>query len=339
MHWADYAFPVPRYGQYTSNLVEQQNWVYLKARELPVFEMLQHIWADMMAKVFKRGEDAKAGISVLPPRLHDIFRIERDNARHHEVVPSSRTQALVTSCVNRWQQHTVTLDYSTGAGSCTCGHFQNEWRPCEHGHAFLELLREPSIAYVSNVYTRGAWIATYSQVLPPIRCNDLEFDSDVMPPATKKRQGRLAKKRFEAQGSKQRSETISDKEYAFNDDLLDNLLGDSESEKADSEEAGSEAGSAAEVEEVESDASCEAGVDAGGEMEREDDCEAHTSVRGPTGKADMRDTDERTGGIWKRGRWEYVLEAPLEMCSASTSTYIDGKRRSGRLGRTQMDPF
>jgi hypothetical protein len=45
-HWADYAFPAPRYGQRTSNLVEQQNHVYLQPREMPILDMCTAIWKD-----------------------------------------------------------------------------------------------------------------------------------------------------------------------------------------------------------------------------------------------------------------------------------------------------
>lgn len=52
VYWADYAFPAPRYGQHTSNLVEQQNFVYLQAREMPVLDMCVFIWNDIQRKAF-----------------------------------------------------------------------------------------------------------------------------------------------------------------------------------------------------------------------------------------------------------------------------------------------
>lgn len=57
--WADYAFPSMRYGQRTSNLVEQQNNVYRQAREKPI--LTAHLGRRHGEKMCSRGEGKQGG--------------------------------------------------------------------------------------------------------------------------------------------------------------------------------------------------------------------------------------------------------------------------------------
>lgn len=167
-HWADYAFPTLRYGHYTSNLVEQQNWVYLQAREKPVLDMLQHIWNDMLAKLFNRKVTAETQPGPLANEALLQFRQAEDNARMYDTLTSSRSLALVSLRRNRQLEFVVRLDERTGRGDCTCGRFQNDLQPCEHGHAVVDQLNIPSLRFVAKFFTQTAWIKTYTALLPPI---------------------------------------------------------------------------------------------------------------------------------------------------------------------------
>lgn len=79
--WADFAFPASRYGQRTSNLVEQQNNVYREAREKPILHMLQHIWDDAMKKRYLQEEKAKKATGYLSDWATDERREDQDNSR------------------------------------------------------------------------------------------------------------------------------------------------------------------------------------------------------------------------------------------------------------------
>lgn len=231
-YWADYEFKMPRFGQYTSNLVEQQNWVYLRARELPVFDMLQYIWNDMMEKVYKRHTLAHQTITPFPPNIVDLFRSEQDAGRTLEVRMSSSMAGLVYSRLVGHQQHTVKLDPWRTTGECTCGLFDSNLRPCSHGHAFLDHVGSPAMAYVDYQYTCDSWKATYAVPMPPIRIDDLEYDDQIRPPSRKRGRGRPALKRQEngkrIRKRRQQQPAVSGSEDEFNHDVLDSLLGDPE---------------------------------------------------------------------------------------------------------------
>ena len=244
---------MPRYGQYTSNLVEQQNWVYLCARELPVFDMLQYICNDMMEKIYKRHTLATATLTPFPPNIVDLFRQEQDAGRTLDVRTASSTAGLVYSRLLGQEQHTATLDPQQLQGECSCGNFESNRRPCAHGHAFLDHIGGAAIAVVDPRYGTASWNRQLEDHLlgPPVRINELELDDSVRPPHHKQGRGRPAKKRME-QGrrikwrqGRRRAVSESEGEEDFNEDVMDVLVGDpvmdvedsSEGEAADAFEA------------------------------------------------------------------------------------------------------
>ena len=92
--WADYAFSGRVYGQSTSNLVKQQNFVFPKARELPVLDMLLHIWQDQLNKVLK---EEKA-----PAQLWDLSQIKQQTASGQRRIHLANTMLQRTSRPLEW---------------------------------------------------------------------------------------------------------------------------------------------------------------------------------------------------------------------------------------------
>lgn len=203
--WADYAFPSMRYGQRTSNLVEQQNNVYRQAREKPILDMLQHIWDDAMEKRCVREEKASKVASVLSTWANNKKREEQDDSRVYRSRRSSNMAARVFSSRDHHDEYEVTLD-GIGQGTCSCGAFQNDLRPCRHAWAFLDNLQQDGTRYFASFYQTSSWNATYQQPLPPIIVTSLAPDPLVLPPKIKVQRGRREKKRKEAgtRGSTQR---------------------------------------------------------------------------------------------------------------------------------------
>jgi hypothetical protein len=199
--WADYAFKAPRYGQHTSNLVEQQNWVYIQAREKPVLDMFTHIWRDMQGKLFRRSLAATATMTPLSINATLLYRQAEDSARLFDVVPSSYTSGLVFLRQDSNIGFKVELFFGQGeaesTGSCTCGKFQNDRMPCPHGLAFLHQQRFAPMQFIAQFNTKDAWMATYQQPLPTLLQSDLKIDMSVLPPLVKKKRGRPQKKRRE----------------------------------------------------------------------------------------------------------------------------------------------
>ena len=196
-YWADHAFPACRYGQRTSNLVEQQNNVYREAREKPILDMLQHIWDDAMGKRFRRAEKAQGALGYLSEWASSKRREEQDNSRAYRSHHSSATAGRVYSSMDARDEAIVTL-IDGCRGSCTCKSFQNELRPCAHAWALLDNLRLDATPFFAAFYTRLEWIATYCQLLPPILLSELVANPTVLPPKVKVQRGRAQTKRNEA---------------------------------------------------------------------------------------------------------------------------------------------
>jgi hypothetical protein len=57
--WATYAFPLPRYGYITSNIVESLNGTWKHLRHLPPLRLLGSIWSSVMETFCERRERAQ----------------------------------------------------------------------------------------------------------------------------------------------------------------------------------------------------------------------------------------------------------------------------------------
>ena len=196
-YWADHAFPACRYGQRTSNLVEQQNIVYRKAREKQILDMLQHIWDDTMGKRFRRAEKAQGALGYLSEWASSKRREEQDNSGAYRSHQSSATAGRVYSSMDARDEAIVTL-IDGCRGSRTCKSFQNELRPCQHAWTILDDLRLDATLFFAAFYTCLEWNATYRQPLPPILLSELAVDPTVLPPKVKVQRGRAQTKRKEA---------------------------------------------------------------------------------------------------------------------------------------------
>lgn len=215
-HWADYAFPAPRYGQHTSNLVEQQNFVYLQAREMPVLDMCVYIWEDIQRKAFERLETSQAASGPFSDHINKLYQEQDRSSRLYHAVPSSRSLGLVRSNRDGSQEFRVELK-SGGRGSCTCGSFQNNLLPCVHAIAFIHKVNLAPVDYIAAFHHRQAWRQTYLLPLPPILRSSLIADKEVNPPDRKQKRGRPRKKRMEPGRCALRAEVLQeggDKEVA-----------------------------------------------------------------------------------------------------------------------------
>jgi hypothetical protein len=194
--WADYAFPAPRYGQRTSNLVEQQNFVYLQAREMPVLDMFMHIWKDVQNKVFNRHRiSATAALtSNFSNHINKMYHHDNRSSQVYEAQPASPLLGVVHSIRDPNLEFKVCLQRSNW--SCTCGEFQNNLRPCPHAFALIHHLGLAPIDYIAPFHTSSAWRQTYVLFLNPILRSELS-ETDILPPDLKRRRGRPRKKRMD----------------------------------------------------------------------------------------------------------------------------------------------
>jgi hypothetical protein len=183
--------------------VEQQNWVYLRARELPVLDMMIHIWKDMQGKLFKRLQAAESAATSLSTHATLVYRQNEDSARLYDAIPTAYTAGLVYLRQDPSKEFKVNLynqqvDWS---GCCSCGKFQNDRMPCPHALALIHQLRLAPLRFIAPFYFKTAWVATYQQELPPLLRSSVSHDKSIIPPAMKQKGGGRPQKKRREQGS------------------------------------------------------------------------------------------------------------------------------------------
>jgi hypothetical protein len=181
-------------------MVEQQNWVYIQAREKPILDMFTDIWKDMQGKVYQQHKEAEESTASLAPNATLLYRQAEDSARLYTAIPSSSTKGLVFLRQKPELEYIINLFLPSNTGwhgTCTCGKFQNDRMPCAHALALIHELRLAPLQFIDQFHTRHALLSSYSKPLPPLLRSDLELDTSIVPPAVKRRRGRPQKKRRE----------------------------------------------------------------------------------------------------------------------------------------------
>lgn len=169
--------------------------MYLDARELPVLDMFQEIWTNISKKVFERREAAHLATGPFSTYINAIFDSDSKSARIYKAIPSTRHLGRVHSIQHSQNKVIVKLEASTG--SCTCGDFQNNMRPCPHALALITELRLSPNTFMAPFHTLRAWQGTYLLSVPPVLAANLPMDGSVLPPSHKKKRGRPQKRRME----------------------------------------------------------------------------------------------------------------------------------------------
>jgi hypothetical protein len=176
--------------------VEQQNFVYLQPREMPVLDMSLYFWNDVQRKVFERSQTSAVATGAFSSYINNQYQHDDASSRIYIATPSSQSLGLVSSQRDPRQEFRVQLGLN-GLGTCTCGLFQDNLRPCAHAIAFIHQVYGAPLDYIAKFHTRAAWSSTYLCPLPPILSAALRSDELLLPPAMKKKRGRPQKKRME----------------------------------------------------------------------------------------------------------------------------------------------
>jgi hypothetical protein len=79
---------------------------------------------------------------------------------------------------------------------CDCKDFYKYREPCTYAIAAMRRKGNDPLTLVLNQYTTGYFRRTYSHVVVPISINDLQSDSLVLPPLTRKQARRPRTKRY-----------------------------------------------------------------------------------------------------------------------------------------------
>lgn len=126
--YARHAFPLPRLGKVTSNIVEQANPGFLAIHEFASFKLLVEMWYYLQAKFNNRREEAKAREEVLTLPAYQSHMANLYEFGQWQVLDDGSTQAKVQTID---QRHEYLVDV-TRTPRCTCYELQEMIWPCQH---------------------------------------------------------------------------------------------------------------------------------------------------------------------------------------------------------------
>jgi hypothetical protein len=130
--WACHAFPVPRYGHITSNIVESLNGTWKHLRHLPPLRLLSGIWSSVMETFCERRERVQNSIE-LTNQAKAGFDARYEKSRRYRAIPADEN--IVQVMDEEGKDWIVDLEKRT----CTCFMFQEYGGPC--GHAIITATR------------------------------------------------------------------------------------------------------------------------------------------------------------------------------------------------------
>jgi hypothetical protein len=183
--WASYAFPYPRFGHITSNIVESLNAKFKEIRDLPVLQLQLALWSDCLQTINTRSKTtfkSEEWTDYCYNHIQSAFQ----KSRQYHVITASPTVYQVE--VGHNKSHTVRLNSAVPIwesrepelGSiditCTCVYPDNHSILCKHA---IAVLREAG-ADPSNYYDMVTWYSidtyrnTYSHLMEPIRLEDFK---------------------------------------------------------------------------------------------------------------------------------------------------------------------
>lgn len=210
-----YVVDAPRYGQFTSNLVESINSHWLDNRELPILHALLAIWHYVMNLFDRRRQEIKRYPSSEEPYgqqwrwsqwAWNVFKQEETAARFYFVNVSERAPAYIAGVYKGTPAETKRVCLRDG--KCSCKTFQDLKIPCRHAIAACAKFKLNAEDYIKPQYSRRAWEETFSPKTQladgndqghaqiwPVSLDNLERYTQVLPPPLKRTSGRQQKKR------------------------------------------------------------------------------------------------------------------------------------------------
>lgn len=166
---------------------------------MSVLDMFVTIWENVQEKVYSRLQKAQAFAGPYSEYIAPIIKHDLKASRVFRARVSSPSLGLVFSRQDRHKEFRIQL-LGGGNGTCSCGLFQNDKRPCPHALAFINHLGLAQNDYIASFHMANAWIGTCIQPLPPVMVSTLLSEPTIMPPLKKRKRGRPKKKRSERQG-------------------------------------------------------------------------------------------------------------------------------------------
>ncbi|XP_031382149.1 uncharacterized protein LOC116196530 isoform X1 [Punica granatum] len=196
--WALVYFEGKRFGQMYSNIEEFNKWI-LKARELPIIQVIEQIHHKLMEEFQDRRLKSNSWFSILAPSAEKRMLEAIAHASTYQVLRSDEVEFEVLS---HERSNIVNID----SRSCSCRDWQLFGIPCSHAVAAITSCGKDVYAFTEKCFTAASYREAYAEEIHPIsgriqsgKPRDGPVDDEnilVRPPKSRRPPGRPEKKRL-----------------------------------------------------------------------------------------------------------------------------------------------
>lgn len=187
--WAQYAFPYPRYGHNTSNIVESLNSSWGRLRFLPALKMMDSIWSLVMKTFHDRYRRPQKSM-VLADTPYVKFQERLKSSKRYKVFESGHGIYQVQK-PDSGQKFIINLQKRV----CDCTNFYEYQGPCTHAITACRFDREDPFDYFLLCYTLKVYRDTYKKSITSVSIENLTSNPRIRPPRLVKERGRPKTKR------------------------------------------------------------------------------------------------------------------------------------------------
>lgn len=198
--WATYAFPLPRYGHITSNIVESLNGTWKHLWHLSPLRLPGSIWSSVMETFCKRRERAQKSPD-LTNHAKAGFEARYEKCRRYSAI--SAEESIVQIIDDDGKDWIVDVERRT----CSCLMFQEHGGPCTHAIMAARARRLDPHTLFSDVFTLSTYRYTYQASMHPVIVRDFEPGPGCLPPLISKKRGRPKTTRIRKQEKFQKKKT------------------------------------------------------------------------------------------------------------------------------------
>jgi hypothetical protein len=175
-----HAFPTPRCGIDTNNIIESINSVWGKIRQLPPLQMIDAIYTYLMELVHNWSQEKQHSKHFADVPLA-WFNDRLQRSQRYQVFGSGNGIYQV-QIPDSGRKHIVNLIEH----DCDCGDFYEYRSVCTHAIAACKYAVEDPFDHIDWKFSVKALRKTYSHFLVPISIENLSSKEGVQPPVVKK---------------------------------------------------------------------------------------------------------------------------------------------------------
>jgi hypothetical protein len=195
--YISYAFPWPRYGHDTSNIVESLNKKWGQIRFLPPLLLVDAIYTSTMKMVYDRCIKSKKQHSDIIADIPYTKFVERQKRSKRYKVFESGNGIYQVQNPDSGQKFVVNLKTNTQK-KCECTNFYEYQAPCLHAIIACRVDKKDPFdcQHFLQYYRTKVYQYTYSVPMLPISITELLSDPQIKPPTIVKQRGRPKSKRI-----------------------------------------------------------------------------------------------------------------------------------------------